>query len=129
MAGGETLMSDAAETLLSGYDPQVREAGYRLRALIRQLVPDAEERVYEGWQVIGYSLGQGMQSQFCAISPQKARINLQFARGTDLPDPCHMLEGSGKKMRHVRVTTPQDVEREGLPDVITAAAALVRSGG
>lgn len=118
------------EDLLAGCSVEVSEVAEKLRALIKVVAPDAQERVYGGWQVIAYtySCAPGMQGQFCAQSPQRTRVNLEFYRGADLPDPQHLLEGTGKNLRHVKITTPADVERPGLRELIASAAGLARAG-
>ena len=116
------------EDLLASCSGEVREVAERLRALIKEVVPDAQERVHGGWQVIAYSCAPGMQGEFCAQSPQRTRINLEFYRGVDLPDPQHLLDGTGKKMRHVKVATAADAERPGLRELIGSAAGLARTG-
>jgi hypothetical protein len=37
-------------------------------------------------------------------------VNFGFWRGIDLDDPSGLLEGSGDKMRHVKISGPDDVK-------------------
>jgi len=120
-------MSDDVHGFLSHYSPEVRVLALKLRELILSLVPYAQEKVYSGWKTIGYSCGGGMKGQFCAIGPQQGRVNLYFSRGVDLDDPGGLLEGSGKKMRHLKIRAPEDVQAEALKRLIIAAAARARS--
>ena len=43
--------------------------------------------------------------------PQEASVNLGFFRGTDLPDPAGVMEGTGAKMCHVKIRSLAEAER------------------
>ena len=120
-------MNDEVSKFLQGYNGEVRDLALRVRELVLKTMPSAQEKVYTGWQTIGYSHSGGMKSQFCAISPQRDRVNVYFNRGTDLSDPEHLLEGTGKQMRHVKVRTLADAQSKGLRALIKHAATLTPS--
>jgi len=115
-------VSDAVEQFLASYDPEVQEIARGLRALVRRLVPGAEEKVHRAWKTVAY----GRSRKFCAISPHKSWVNLQFHRGKTLPDPSGLLVGTGSSMRHVKVASVSDLERRALGQLIRAAAEEAR---
>ena len=115
-------MSDPVERFLESYEPEVQEIARLLRALVLRLVPDADEKVHRPWKTVAY----GRSKKFCAISPHKAWVNLQFHSGSNLLDPSDLLEGKGKSMRHVTVATLKDVKRRGLAKLIREAAELAK---
>jgi hypothetical protein len=45
-------------------------------------------------------------------------------RGTSLPDPAKLLEGTGKNLRHVKLRTKEDLRKPALKRLIQAAARL-----
>ena len=47
-------------------------------------------------------------------------FNLQLADGVDLPDPKGLIEGTGKRIRHVKI---RDVEAASSPAVIAILRA------
>jgi hypothetical protein len=120
-------MSDLIEDFLAGYPPPVCDLAERTRALLRAALPGAIEHLYPGWQAIGYGSG-GMKGQICAIMPTKAGVSLSFNRGAVLPDPHGLLTGTGKLLRHVKLTTPADVDAPALRELIAAAAAEQQAG-
>lgn len=120
-------MSKDVEKFLGNYSPEVCGVALKLCELIRRLAPDAKEKVYTGWRIIAFSYRPGMKGQFCAVAPHKGHVNVYFMRGTDLADPGKHLEGTGKKMRHVKIRTPKDAQAKGLKALIKAAATLARS--
>ena len=112
-------MPDDVARFLSSYDPSVRELALAARKLVLRLAPDAEEKVLRPWKTIAY----GRARKFCAISPHKGWVNLQFHNGGALPDPSGLLEGTGKSMRHVKLKSGSDLKRRTLAALIRAAAA------
>ncbi len=114
---------------LDNYPTPVQDLALAVRAVVLDLVPEARERIYTGWRIIAFSFDGSMQSQFCAVQPNKGagRVNLHFPAGVELADPGHLLEGDGKRMRHIKITSLADelfVER--IQALVTEAAALER---
>jgi len=118
----------AVDTFLKGYAPQVREIAVKARETILSVVPDATEKVYPGWKVIQYGAGADMKAVFAAISPQRERVNLGLAHGADLADPEGLLEGDGKAIRHVKLTSPQAAGAPAVRDLIRGALQAVKNG-
>ena len=118
----------AVDTFLKGYPPPVRAIALRAREVILQVLPGATEKVYPGWKVIQYGAGADMRSVFAAISPQRERVNLGLAHGTDLPDPHGLLEGSGKGIRHVKLTSPEAAAAPAVRQLVAGALQATRNG-
>ncbi len=119
----------AVDTFLKGYSPQVREIAVKAREAILSVKPDAAEKVYPGWKVIQYGAGADMKSVFAAISPLRERVNLGLANGVDLPDPQGLLEGDGKAIRHVKLTSPEAAGAPAVRELIRGALQAVKNGG
>ncbi len=122
-------MDDELRGLLDEFSPEVRRLALSLRARVRDLVPDAEEKLLQGYKSLGYGFGSGMKDRFAAISPHSKHVNLQFPRGVELPDPAGLLEGTGKAMRHVKVRTEETMESGEIRELIESAAKLARRSG
>lgn len=74
--------------------------------------PDLEERVYRGWNGIGYRYP--VFGLVCAIYPQRdGTVRLLFERGRELNDPDGTLEGDGSQTRYVTFSEP-DTDEAGL---------------
>jgi len=91
-----------------------------LRLLIDKLVPAANARIAHHRPV--WYLG----SRLCYMVGAKAHVSLGFYRGTELPDPQGLLEGTGKILRHVKLTSLDELEqrREAISALIISAAEL-----
>jgi len=66
---------------------------------------------------------------FGYVNVFKKHVNVGFFNGAELVDPRGLLEGSGKKMRHVKLMPDANVDRRALAALIKAAYrdAKVRS--
>ncbi|MEV0590615.1 DUF1801 domain-containing protein [Nonomuraea cavernae] len=89
-----------------------------LRELMRQHAPEAQE-------VITYGSPAWRGNRILAIiSVSKTHITLAFERGVEFADAHGLLNGSGKRTRHVKIKNPEDVDHEALRDYINQAAEL-----
>ena len=64
-----------------------------------------------------------MSEGYAYILPHKNWVNLGFYKGAELPDPAALLEGTGKKLRHVKVRSIQDADQPQLRTLIEEALA------
>ncbi len=118
-------MSQDLETYLAAFTPEIRELALQTRALVQQTLPGLVEYVHLGWGALIYGTTAGkVIGAVCFVSAHKRDVNLGFYKGTSLPDPAGLLRGTGKHMRHVKITGASDLERPGLTDLLLAAAAL-----
>lgn len=63
---------------------------------------------------------------FGYVNAFKAHASVGFFHGADLPDPARLLEGSGKRMRHLKMRAGVEFDDEALRVLIVAAADDVR---
>ena len=59
----------------------------------------------------------------------KSSVNLGFWWGIHLDDPKGLLQGTGNKMRHVKLTSVDDIDGEALSDLVRQAVELNRTRG
>ena len=104
-------MPDRFAQVLAGHDPEIRRVAKRLRQIVCKAAPAAEERVQLGWRNVAW-YRDGM---FCYVQPQRGWVNVGWNRGAELHDPQHLLEGTGKGMRHIKVRSLKELR----PAVIT----------
>ena len=64
---------------------------------------------------------------FAYVAAYRAHAAVGFFHGADLPDPSGLLEGSGKRMRHVKLRWGQPAPEAALQALITAAHADIRA--
>ena len=64
---------------------------------------------------------------FGYVNSFKGHVNVGFFYGAMLEDPGAVLEGSGKRMRHVKVRLGQDANAAALGELIATAYRDIRA--
>lgn len=108
--------------LLDRYPPPIRALTEDLRTLVQQAVPDAKESVRLGWQSLGYAAPKA--GYFFGLFPKQDCVLALFEWGVLLPDPDHVLEGSGAQVRFVTVRQVDEATQAALRKLTDAALSL-----
>ena len=114
-------MSSDIEQFLAQYAPNVRELARQMRAVIREVMPEAVEQLDPPANLIGYGTDRTYKGLICGITLHATHINLMFAKGTELPDPNHLLVGTGKRARHVKIRQPAEIENPAVRTLLEDA--------
>ncbi len=114
------------QEFLSGHTPAVRSITFRLRKLVLDVAPDSLEQIDRAAHLLGYGYAPTYRDTVCVILPLKGAVSLGFPRGVDLPDPAGLLEGAGKRARHVKLAALEDVDAPALRTLLEAAVALTK---
>lgn len=56
-----------------------------------------------------------------------SHVNVGFFHGASLRDPAHLLQGSGKRMRHVKLKTATPADAAAISSLIESAWADIRA--
>jgi len=62
-----------------------------------------------------------MSEGYCYILPYSRWVNLGFYKGVDIPDPDKLLEGTGAKMRHIKIHSLEECENPRLVEMMRSA--------
>jgi hypothetical protein len=123
----ETVPPDA---FLAAFPPEIQRQAHRLREIVRRAVPDAVERVREGWRLIGYEVPVGRRFRYFAyVAPEPIHVHLGFEHGVLMDDPDGLLEGAHLRLKKVRFVTYRPGDELPTPALerLTAEAARVAS--
>jgi hypothetical protein len=112
-------VQDAIDTTLASHPSEVAAICRHLRATAQEVMPEAHERWYHS--TIAYSISASLFEPICYIAPMKGYANLGFFFGTHLDDPEHLLEGTGARMRHVKVRSLEQAQNPALAALLKAA--------
>ena len=82
---------------------------------VRELIHDECPAACVGDAAFGY------------VGAFKGHVNVGFFHGASLKDPAHLLEGAGKRMRHVKLRPGREVNERALAKLIAAAYTDVRA--
>jgi hypothetical protein len=108
------------DRLLGEHPPELRAIERSLRTTIRTAFPEAIEQVDFANKLIAFGRSMKIRGLLYAIIAHKSHVNLQLADGALLPDPAGLIEGTGKRIRHVKI---RSVEAATSPEVRAIIAA------
>ena len=114
---------------LAPYPPEMRATADHLRALVKEAVPGVQEKLYRGWQLIGYRRPFGKGSRyFCFIAPYGEFVRLGFEWGVLLADEQRLLQGDGTQVRHLDLADTAVFSDDFLQATIREAADVAILG-
>jgi hypothetical protein len=106
-------------------DRQVPELGAIARAWfdrMRECGHDVRELMHDGCPTACVE-----DAAFGYVGVYRAHVNVGFFHGYELPDPKRLLEGTGRRMRHVKITPAAVPEAAALGALIGAAYEDIRT--
>ena len=90
--------------ILVAAEPELRLISESLRGAIASLHGDFLEVVWPRQKIASFGVGpKKMTEHYAYIAVLGGHVNLGFYHGASLSDPVGLLEGSGKKLRHVKL--------------------------
>lgn len=96
-----------------------------IRLFIINAYPDANELLYHTHALTSlYSVTDKMLDGFCMIPIYTNHLNLGFNKGTLLPDPKGLLQGTGKLIRHIPITHKNDYNNAAVKALVKASVQL-----
>jgi hypothetical protein len=98
---------------LAKFTPEVTATAKATLAKMRLRLPGATELVYDNYNAlaIGFSSTDRASGAIFSIAVFPRWVSLFFLQdGPDLPDPRGVLRGGGTLVRHVRLTSPADLD-------------------
>ncbi|MBV8816951.1 MAG: DUF1801 domain-containing protein [Acidobacteriaceae bacterium] len=116
---------------LTAYDAHVVDLALRLREVVLEAAPEATEMVYDMYEALAmtYTMSGRLKEAFCHMALYREHVNLGFNYGARLPDPRRLLQGTGKQIRHLRVSTSADLEDPNLHSFLGEAIRFSDSLG
>jgi hypothetical protein len=106
----------AVEAWFAGPDAPLRAIAQRWFERMRAAGPDVRELMHDGCPTACVE-----DAAFAYVAAFKAHVNVGFFQGASLPDPAGLLEGTGRRMRHVKVRWGRPVDEAALERLIAAA--------
>ena len=123
-------MSEAAleaqaqiDSFIDKYTPEVAALTRELLDKMKARVPGATIMVYDNYNTLAIGFGPsdkaGQALLSLAVMPRW--VTLCFLYGVGLPDPHRLLNGSGTRVRHIRLHTPEAFDDPPVQDLIALA--------
>jgi len=123
-------MAETPRAQLAGfmakYTPAMAKEGRAALTRLRRLVPGAVQMVYDNWNglVIGFGPTERPSEAVVSILMVPDHVSLCFIQDApDLPDPRHLLQGSGNVVRHIKLTSARDLDTPAIRALVKAAVS------
>ena len=113
----------ALRTFLKPYDKSVRDLALQLRDVLLDEMGPCYENIYDAYSAVamGYGTSDKLGDGIFHIAVYAKGTNLGFNDGAMLADPKGILEGTGNRIRHIKIRKPEDLERPELRAYIRRA--------
>jgi len=82
-----------------------KEIAIDLRTIVLKIAPKAKQDIKWGALVFFKD-----ERPFCGIMPYSKYISVIFDRGSEINDSNNILEGSGKKMKHIKIFNMENIK-------------------
>lgn len=111
----------AVETWLSRQPGELGAVARTWFSRLRACGFDVLEMMHDGYPVVCVK-----DVPFAYVNVFKAHANVGFYLGAELKDPACLLEGTGKRMRHVKVKPGESLDSKALGALIQQSYELVK---
>jgi hypothetical protein len=113
---GSVKRDPAVDIWLSDGPIELRSIARKWFVRMRQCGDDVRELMHDGCPVACVE-----DAPFGYVNSFKSHVNVGFFYGAVLEDPAGLLEGSGKRMRHVKLKPGTELNTAALRDLVDAA--------
>ncbi len=127
ISSGAAAKRDFAR-FLSEFDRPIQALAKAALAQLRKVTPGAMEFVYDNFYalVIGFGADERASDAVLSLVIFPKKVSVCFIHGAKLPDPDHVLSGSGKQTRFVRVEDGKTLTRPAVKSALVRAVAASR---
>lgn len=126
-ANNLTESEEDIQAFLSAYPLSITLIVELLRKIVRDVAPQAIEQIDYPAKMLAYGYQKTYKDMICVIMPYKKWVNLGFPRGTTLVDPGRLLSGTGKRARHVKISSIEEIDLPALTALLKASISQIKS--
>ena len=119
---GPVRRDSAVDSWFTGDPVELRSVAQKWFVQMRQCGDDVLELMHDGCPVACVE-----DAAFGYVNSFKSHVNVGFFYGAMLEDPAGLLEGSGKRMRHVKLNPGRELNAAALSDLIDSAYVDIKA--
>ena len=118
---GGVERDSAIEAWMKKHDGELGAIAHRWFELMRKCGDEVRELMHDGLATA--CLGD---APFAYVGIFTSHVNVGFFHGASLPDPAHLLQGTGRFMRHVKLKPGTPTDEDALGRLIETAFADIK---
>ena len=119
---GAVKEDSTVDSWLADEPIELRSIAQKWFARMRECGGDVRQVMHDGCPVACVE-----DAPFGYVNSFKSHVNVGFFYGTALEDPAHLLDGNGKRMRHVKLIPGGGLNAAALGDLISAAYVDIKA--
>jgi hypothetical protein len=119
---GAVERDPAIDAWMKEHAGELGAIAHRWFEVMRNCGDEVRELLHDGCPVV--CLGD---APFGYVNVFRSHVNVGFFRGAELPDPAHLLQGTGKLMRHVKLRPGAAIDAAALSKMIDTAYQEIKA--
>ena len=115
-------MNNELKDFFEQFTPVVADIGKAIFEVTEQIMlPQKKMWIDHADKMITFGTEKNMKGEICYIKPLKDSVNLGFFHGAKLNDPKNLLQGTGKSLRHIKFKKKEDIDLDGVKQLLETA--------
>jgi hypothetical protein len=117
------------DRFLDAYTPEVVGIARKALMKLRRRLPFATEMVYDNYNALacGFGPSERVSDVVFSIAVYPKHVNFFFLQGAKLPDPDGLLQGSGSRVRHIRLEDETTLDRNDVKAMMATAMRMAKA--
>jgi len=111
---------------LAAYDEPVRTLALATRNVVLKEMAPCLESVVDAYNAValGYGPTECLRDMVCHIAVYPEHVNIGLNRGSEIDAPPSLLEGSGRRTRHITIRTTVELKNPAVKTCLRTAREL-----
>jgi len=128
-AGRTATPAQQLAGFIGKFEPGIGRLVHAARAALQKRLPTANQLIYDNYNAlaIGFSSTDRVSDVILSLAVYPRGVNLYFMYGARLPDPHHLLQGSGNQGRFIPLDSAAVLRRATVAALIRAAIRQART--
>jgi hypothetical protein len=124
----QASVEDQIESFLAKYSPEIASQLRDARQHLRSFFPRGHELVFDNYNALVFAISPSERSTdaFVSVAGYPKWVTLFFSHGVGLDDPQGLLEGTGSRVRSIRLKVADDMLQPAVQALIEQAARPLR---
>ena len=117
---GAVLRDPAIDAWMKKHTGELGAIAHHWFEVMRNCGDEVRELLHDGCQLHALEM-------FAYVNVFTSHVNVGFFQGAALPDPVHLLQGTGKFMRHVKFRPGANTDAASVNKLIETAYAAIKA--